>query len=87
MCIYFVISNKSLTEWSWRVVNDDGATVARSANTFANRPECIADAEKFRDSIGDAAFYDAAGVPIDQMHLKKGVFPPARSFINVKVEK
>lgn len=87
MCIYFVISNKSLSEWTWRVVNDDGDAIARSALTFATRPECIANAESFRDSIGEAAFYDSAGVPIDRMHLKNGISPPAKPSIEVKVER
>lgn len=84
MCMYFVISNKTLKEWTWRVVNDNGDLIARSARHFPNRPDCISDAETFRDGIGDAAFYDSAGVPIDGMHLRKGAFPPAKPFIDVK---
>ncbi|WP_152999348.1 hypothetical protein [Pantoea dispersa] len=87
MCINFVISNKTLTEWSWRVVNDQGVTIARSALTFPTRPECISDAENFRDIIGEAPFYDAAGVAINQMHLRKGVFPPRNATIDVKPDK
>ncbi|WP_038419816.1 hypothetical protein [Enterobacter cloacae] len=86
MCIYFVISNKTLNEWTWRVVNDDGAAVARSAKIFPTRYECIDDAEAFRDKLGEAAFYDFAGVPIDKMHLKKGTFPPVKPLIRVQAD-
>ncbi|HDH0806967.1 MULTISPECIES: hypothetical protein [Klebsiella pneumoniae complex] len=75
MCIYFVISNKTLSEWTWRVVDENGEAVARSARQFPNRPDCIKDAEHFRDIIGNAPFYDKAGVPIDPMHLSKSVSP------------
>lgn len=87
MCIYFVISNKTLHEWTWRVVDENGESIARSAQIFTTRPECIDNAESFRDLIGDAAFYDAAGVPIDRMHLRRGIFPPLKAFIEVKVER
>lgn len=87
MCIYFVISNKTKTDWSWRVVDDSGNPIARSALSFETRYQCIEDAEDFRDKIGDAAFYDAAGVAIDKMHLRKGIFPPRKQFIEVKIDK
>ena len=86
MCMYFVISNKSLKEWTWRVVNDAGESIARSAQYFPTRHECIDDAENFSEHIADAAFYDSAGVPIDPMHLKRGVFPPRKPTIKIKFE-
>ncbi|HCC5864668.1 TPA: hypothetical protein M5853_002471 [Klebsiella aerogenes] len=75
MCMYFVISNKTLDKWTWRVVDDKGESIARSARIFPTRPECIKDAERFRDNLDDAQFYDTAGVPIDPIHLSKSRSP------------
>lgn len=71
MCIRFIISSKSKTEWLWSIVKDGDKVIASSTELFATRYECIENAETFRDTLNDAAFYDDAGVRIPNMHLSK----------------
>lgn len=72
MCMNFVISNTTHTNWTWRIVNEKGETIAMSSQTFKTRPLCIDDAENFQQAIPNAGFYDFAGIPIDEMHLSNG---------------
>lgn len=72
MCINFVISNKSLSEWNWKIVNSEGKILAASPHSFKTRVTCIDDAETFQAALPNAKFYDFAGIPIDPMHLKNG---------------
>ncbi|QIZ52368.1 hypothetical protein [Dickeya zeae] len=81
MCINIVISNKSLNEWNWRAINENGETVAASPHIFENRPLCIKNAEAFLDLIPDAKIYDFAGVPIDPMHLSNTAHAAVRGTI------
>lgn len=85
MCINFVISDKSPTEWTWRIVSSDGHAIAHAASYFPSRPECISDAEKFRSQIekGHADFYDSAGVAIDGIFLTRAT-SPREKLIKVK---
>jgi|AGFS01.1.fsa_nt_gi hypothetical protein len=72
MCMNFVISNTTHTNWTWRIVNEKGETIAVSSQSFGSRPLCIDDAENFQQAIPNSGFYDFAGIPIDEMHLSNG---------------
>lgn len=56
MCMNFVISNTTHTNWTWRIVNEKGETIAMSSQTFETRYHCIDDAENFQQTIPNAGF-------------------------------